>query len=219
MIEEIEPGYFSVGSFDEVKSFYKQLFTKRDVTTLYKIRNWRERFHPEFLTNGEIYFTKPSELNDPFDIHRPFKFDTSIIDNPEFLQKLIEQAPDFLGTNPGRDSQIASENYLNEVIKKNPELYFLNNYERMVNESWFNDHIGVFSLTYNVIDEQLWGYYGGGLKGYAVGFDPMLITESLFAQGFFVNYNDEIKISGIINQSLKSQSENWFSKNTKWQFE
>ena len=133
MVSEIEPGFFVMNDFEEVRSYYQDLFARKKVSALYKMRNWRERFSPEFLTKGEMYFTKPDELNDPFDIHRPLQFDVSVIDKPEFLTKMIQTAPAARGINPGRDAEVYAEKELDR-IRENPQEYFLNNYIGLIND-------------------------------------------------------------------------------------
>ncbi len=221
MVEKLEEEFFAVEAFDDVRRYYENYFAKNDITTLYKIRNWRERYHPEFLKDGEIYFSRPNELNDPFDITRPIKFDIAQIETPEFLNRLIESASEVMGINPGIDSKIYARNKLEE-IRNNPINYFANTYLKMINGKWYNDSFGVFSLTVNILDEQLWGYYGGGLKGFAVGFHPMELCEALFlryGQGAIVTYLDEILPSKIIGKSLREQKEQLFQKFNKWRFE
>jgi hypothetical protein len=218
MAQEIEPGFFLMNDFKEVKPFYVKLFVEKGVQVLYKLRNWRERYHPEFLTKGEMYFTKPNELNDPFDIHRPLTFDVSVVETPAFLQKMIETAPEARHINTGRDAEIYAENELAK-IRADPNSYFLNNYNDLIKSEEYNNQIGVFSLTIDPINDQLWGYYGGGQRGFAVGFDPIQLCEDLFSQGHFINYSDKIPASSIINLSYKAQSELMFQKNKKWEFE
>ena len=218
MLQEIEAGFFAAETFEDIKPIYTKLFGDNKVATLYKMRNWRERFHPEFLTKGEIYFARPNELNDPFDIHRPVRFDVSVIDTPAFLEKFIQTAPLMRGINPGRDAVSYAENEL-EKIRIDPHSYFLKNYIDLINNPAYNNQIGVLSLTYNLYDDQLWGYYGGGQRGFAVGFDPLLLCEDIFSQGSFINYTDEIPVSGIINVALRTQTDLMFQKNKRWGFE
>ena len=217
-MKQLEMDYYAVERFDEIRDWYQALFTENNVTTLYKIRNWRESFHPEFLTNAEIYFGRPNEMNDPFDIHRPVTFDISIIERPEFFEKLVTTATSYMGVNPGRDAQIVAQKKLDE-IRRDPKTYFLNNYMEMIEDPAYNDRFGIFSLTTNPCHDQLWGYYGGGLRGFAVGFDPMRLAEELFSQGNFIYYTDENHFSTVINQSRKDQAEMLFKKNRRWSFE
>lgn len=218
MVTEIEEGFVTVTAFSEIKDIYEKVFEKENIKTLYKIRNWRERYHPEFLGKGEIYFTPPLELNDPFDITRPVKFDTSIIENSEFFQRLVKGATELFGINPGYDAEIFAKKKLDE-IRLDPNSYFLKNYEDYVNSENYNNSVGVFSVTTNPCDEQLWGYYGGGLKGFAIGFGPIALCEELFSRGALIDYTDEIRISKIINKSLKENAMSFFQKNEKWKFE
>ena len=207
-----------VNDFSEVKPFYRQLFAERRIRNIYKMRNWEEKHHPEFLNERQMYFSPPNELNDPFDIHRPVRFDVSVIETPEFLQRMIDTVPAARGINPGNDAKAYAENEL-EQIRKGPQRYFLKNYEDLVNSEEYNKKVGVLSLTTDPVNEQTWGYYGGGLKGFAVGFDPMKLCAEIFSEGQFVEYTKAIPVSNIINASLSEQSRLMFQKHPKWQFE
>lgn len=218
LMKEVEKGLYGVESFDEIKYQLQDYFTENKITTLYKIRNWREKYHPEFLSNGEIYFTRPNELNDPFDIHKPFKFDISVIETTIFFKKLVDYAIEVKGVMPGRDAEIIAKKQLNE-IRENPTNFFLTNYMGMVNSKRYNNSYGVFSVTTNINDEQLWAYYGGGLKGFAVGFNPIALCEELFSSCNPVNYSEEIFVSKIIDIGLKEHLDVFFHKYPKWDFE
>lgn len=218
MKKEIEPGLFLFNNFDEVRPHYEQQFESYKTRMLYKIRNWRERFHPEVLTKGELYFSRPNELNDPFDIHTSGRFDPAVIDDPRFLEKLIELAPAATGALPGRDAEIVANNKLEE-IRPNPTEYFFNNYKKLIYNPTLNNGMGVLSLTDNPLDKQLWGYYGGGLKGFAIGYEPMELCEELFASGSFVKYTDEIPFAMILDVSKKAQHELLYQKTKEWEFE
>jgi len=43
--------------------------------TLYKYRDWSNRFHRRLISNQELYFAKPSDFNDPFDGNIPIRWD------------------------------------------------------------------------------------------------------------------------------------------------
>ena len=131
---------------------------------------------------------------------------------------MIQTAPSASVINPGSDAESYAENEL-ELIRKDAQAYFLKNYLDLLSDPTYNAKIGVLSLTSNPLDDQIWGYYGGGLRGFAVGFDSTLLCESIFSEGNFVDYTDHISVSGIINTSLKAQSEAMFQKNRKWAFE
>jgi hypothetical protein len=217
MIEELEPGYYTVETIQELLALSKNYFAVKKIETLYKLRNWNEKYHPEFLKEGQIYFARPNELNDPFDIHRPVQFDISVINEQWFFEELTKIAL-HNGSHSLSDANTRASNQL-DIIRKDPRGYFLRNYEEMINSKWFNDQLGILSFSTSPMDDQLWGYYGGGLKGYAVGFDPIELTRQLNLPGFLVEYTDTIATTGLIGGTLKQQADLYNQKNTKWSFE
>ncbi|MBL7690594.1 MAG: DUF2971 domain-containing protein [Flavipsychrobacter sp.] len=215
---EIEPGYFQVNSFEDVREYTQALFASRGVDTLYKLRYWRERYHPEFLRDGEIYFSKPNELNDPFDINRPLNIHIDEIKSQAFYKRLVETAPEVLGVKPGHEAEQAARAQ-QERLLSNPQEELLSNFHNLINDPQYNNSIGVLSLSTKIDDEQLWGYYGGALRGYAVGFDPMKLSEELFSYCNYVNYTDTVPVTKLINKSRKEMQDAWFDKNQCWGFE
>lgn len=215
MIQKLEPGFYASDNFDELLPICEKYFGDNKIETLYKLRNWNEKHHPEFLTLGELYFSKPSDLNDPFDIHRPINFDVSFINEEWFFEELVKNInKDTLNLQLARTR---ASNQLDE-IRKNPTVYFLKNYEDIVSSSWFDNSIGIFSLSTDPLNDQLWGYYGGGLKGFAIGFDPMSLTRDLQLNGRLIRYHDTFKSSDLIG-GMKDHLNLYFQKNTKWVFE
>ena len=55
---------------------YNFLFNKNP-KAIYKYRVWSKEFHRNALTNNEIFFSSPSNLNDPYDCKIPLKFTRS----------------------------------------------------------------------------------------------------------------------------------------------
>jgi hypothetical protein len=43
--------------------------------TLYKYRDWNNKYHRKLISKQELYFPKPSEFNDPFDGNIPVRWD------------------------------------------------------------------------------------------------------------------------------------------------
>ena len=55
--------------------------------TIYKYRNWDNKYHRRLITNLELYFPKPQELNDPFDSQRNFDWEELL--NPDKYAKYL----------------------------------------------------------------------------------------------------------------------------------
>ena len=56
---------------------------------LYKYRSWYDKNHKKCLTQNELYFAAPDDLNDPFDF-KISTMDISQIDSQEKISEFIE---------------------------------------------------------------------------------------------------------------------------------
>lgn len=192
----------------------RQYLENNNINLLYKIRNWEERYHPDILKKGEFYFARPFELNDPFDVHRPLKLIKINLDTEEFFKKLVKF--ELVINLKSLEEAIRAANSRLLIIKNNPEKYFLTNYLQMINSDYYNNRIGILSLTTNPENEQLWGYYGGGLKGFAVGFDAYSIILDMKQIFKKVQYGNNFNFEIIPEFDV---CDLFFEKSKNWEFE
>lgn len=59
---------------------------------LYKYRDWGLKFNKSILENFEIYFSSPSQFNDPFDSTIPVRYD--LLSKSEIIKKSYELLKD-----------------------------------------------------------------------------------------------------------------------------
>lgn len=164
----------------------------------YKYRNWELDNHRSILTNNKIWFAHPKNLNDPYDIRIPVRFNYDEIYNPLFLEKLKVLGREKLyWIDPNsREFRVLIENRF-ELIKQNPEAYFEENYLNLRN-SYAYDRVGVFSLTENCLDETMWAYYGKNSEGFCIGFDTVGLLRSFPLSFGFAQYNDSPPLHSFI---------------------
>jgi hypothetical protein len=186
---------------------------------VYKYRDWSNPFHQAVLKNCSLWFAHPKELNDPYDIRVPVRFDFSEIDNPLFWEKLKFHAMyQFPHLDP--DSKEFAKECEDQVkrIKADPKKFFEANHMAL-RESDLFDRIGVFSLSKNPFNETMWAHYGNNSTGYCIGFDTVELVRS-FQVGFgYVTYEVEPPLYSFIRDVDDNQRDQIYLKHKKWEYE
>ncbi len=185
----------------------------------YKYRQWSEPNHQSILTKNGIWFTHPKELNDPYDIRVPVRFDYSEIDKPEFFEVLKMQTQIRFPQFPpkSREFRVVCDNKL-DIIKENPQKHFEENYLEL-RESDLYDRIGVFSLTSDCLNETMWAHYGNNAKGFCIGFDTVDLLKKAPGGFGFVDYEKDPPLHSFIRPISENQKDEMYLKNTKWEYE
>ena len=152
---------------------------------VYKYRNWQNQFHKKTLYKNEIYLSKPSEFNDPFDCRIPTNYFLISDENLENFIGLILNS-----TQP----------YLTDLDTINSEKQMLR--DRFADRSNFqlkseniefdllNNHSGVFCVSYKWNSLLMWSHYANCHKGFCIGYyEEDLRNSRLFGRGGPVNYD------------------------------
>ncbi|HZH97174.1 MAG TPA: DUF2971 domain-containing protein [Flavisolibacter sp.] len=186
---------------------------------IYKFRDWSNPYHQSILTNTELWFAHPKDLNDPFDVRTPVRFDFSEIYHPDFFSKLHYHAQRQHPSIPphSRDFQVLCENKL-ELIRKDPQAHFEENY-RSLRESDVYDRIGVLSFTGNPFNETMWAHYGNNGQGFCIGFDTIGLAKALKCGFGFVSYEEEPPLHSFIKTREENHQDQAFLKHAKWNYE
>ena len=151
---------------------------------LYKYRSWQHPDHKKILTNYEIYFSSPFELDEHheclveidtdyitqdnlykyFDNKTPLSQFSSKEQREEYIQKLIKEAP------------LHNPEYREEVAKDARKK--------------LNDQVSIFCASEKRDNLNLWTTFGVDLEGFCVGFNTreMFINEEIFGSGGPVTY-------------------------------
>lgn len=186
---------------------------------IYKYRDWSNEYHRSILTDCALWISHPKELNDPYDIRVPVRFDFSEIDNPLFFERLKYHAQlRFPHLHPNsRDFKVICENKF-DLIKQNPEKYFEENYMQ-IRESDLYDRVGVFSLSSDALNEPMWAHYGNNGTGFCVGFDTLALARTLQFGFGYVEYEDEPPVYSFVRNIDENQKDQMFLKHIKWTYE
>jgi hypothetical protein len=131
---------------------------------LYKYRDWENEHHKKLIQKGEVYFTSPQRLNDPFDCTIPPRYD--LLDEKstrEFLRKLLrENRPNLPSQEIERltyEIEHKADNRLVEIVKE----VFMALPEIKKQEN------GIFTLSKIKDSILMWSHYSNFHKGFCIG--------------------------------------------------
>lgn len=134
--------------------------------TLYKFRSFSNPCHLRLLTDNEVWFSAPSQFNDPFDCNIPLRLDKCPDD--WLLERMTEQA---LSQHPEISSEEARKMAKDELSKTGDSKE-----RRALRRSQFKESVspvtGVLSLTSHWNHdgaELLWSHYAERYTGFVVG--------------------------------------------------
>jgi hypothetical protein len=186
---------------------------------VYKYRIWDNSFHKRLLTHSELYYSSPSDINDPFDFK--VSLDFSLLDNPgkreAYVDTLIRDA-----------SEILRERKINMSLKKSELLRRLVNDRESIqdefdltNYKWTDDRFGVISLSECWDSILMWSHYSNNHKGFSVGINlDKLKQSSLFGVAGPVVYANEFpKIDPLEHGKMSELLAKTFTKAKVWEYE
>lgn len=194
-------------------------------STIYKYRDWSKQYHQKIITENEIWFAHPFELNDPYDVRPPHNIIDNIDDWPAFRRKL-EQAGRNIerGISEEEFQQLVDERFIK--AKQDIRGYFLGNRKEYILKEENYDRLGVFSCCISGLNEAMWAHYGNNHCGFAIGFDALQLMKAIRYYWGFVEYNDspveiDLNLFEINNEQhqLKILNKELFQKATKWSME
>ncbi len=182
---------------------------------LYKYRDWKNEYHQTLITKQEIYFSSPSDFNDPFDGNIPVRWD--LLSYEECFEKNLELIKIF---QKGKDQR-----FLREYAKKltdernfwHPEKLNKESPEQL--DNW-NSIIGLFSLSKVNDNILMWSHYSLNHTGFVVG----LKTESLINDYDFdylepVKYQEAYPIIKGTDDTTFRFYKKFFHKSELWNYE
>jgi len=183
---------------------------------IYKYRHWNDPFHKTIMTNREVYFAKPSSFTDPFDCKIPIRYDL-LSDVDIYNHYLFVSKEKYENWSRQRHRAFAREWARKSLIKDSD---FVNKQQKKEFDE-YNECSGILSLTENISNLDMWKCYSDDHKGFAVGFDPLIMFKYLGCGGRKVIYYDELPIvyprpKHSFEAQLYLQN---FSKLRIWEFE
>lgn len=126
--------------------------------TVYKYRDFNNDNHKRIITHQEIYFARPSEFSDPYNCR--YKIDKDYVKNENNRRVFYAKK---LNTNNIFHPQI------NQLINENLITDDLIELQEKKTQKVLNKLYGIFSVSLNYRNQQLWKIFGGNNKEFCVG--------------------------------------------------
>lgn len=190
---------------------------------LYKYRFWNSdpnnSFHKHLLTKNEMYFSKPSAFNDPFDCQIALRLDLgNDKEKRRFLvKKHKKEWPD---VSPKKRAALVNERIrsFSDPIKMKEES------RRLIDDGW-----GVESFSANPRDLLMWAHYADSHRGICIGLsyevlkefsDNLFVQKGIYSDIFKVDYVEEYpiyapfvdknyKMGNWQRMAIKTKSSHW----------
>ncbi len=193
----------------------KQLSTDKLPKYLYKYRNWSDINHLRLITHQEIYFTRPSSFNDPFDGNIPVRWD--LLTYEDCLQKNLELTKMF-----HKDKSLETQKQIAKKVTNSKKLWHPNNIKKETAidiEKW-DKIIGLVSLSEIKNDILMWSHYSDFHRGFVVGFH----TNSLMSDYDFdylnkVEYKEKYPLISGHDDTTERFRMKFFTKSNAWKYE
>jgi hypothetical protein len=181
--------------------------------TLYKYRKWNDKNQKTILSERIVFMSAPTGFEDKKDCKLVKRFD--LMTEEDIFNKYLELSLS-KDSNWSREQHIkhAKEWTLNspmknpEHIKKTQEFHFQE----------FDKRFGVFSITANPVNLEMWNKYSDNGTGFCVGFDTLELFNHLGGGGL-VNYCKKLPDIYHDDELEVEHFKQVFSKEMKWKFE
>ena len=183
--------------------------------TLYKYRKWNDEYHKKILTRREVYFARPTSFEDKYDCKIPIRYDL-LTDRDIYNHYLFDSKKKNEDWSRQQHRDYARKWAKKSLIKNEK---FVQNKQKIEFEE-YDACIGILSLTADIYNIDMWANYSDNNKGFAVGFDPLIMFPFLGGGGPVIYYN----VLPIIYPYPKHLYEEQihlqkYSKLKKWEFE
>ncbi len=191
-------------------------FTETELPkTLYKYRDWSNKYHRRLLSKQQIYFPRPSEFNDPFDGNIPVRWDQlTFEDCVQINMSIINIKHKNADQNQVREYAVKVTNdktlwHPDKLAKERPEQL----------EKW-DKIIGLFSLSETPDNILMWSHYSKNHTGFVVGLDPISLSEDYdFDYLEPIEYKNEYPIISGKDDTNTQFLKKFFSKSELWEYE
>lgn len=182
--------------------------------TVYKYRNWEDKYHQEILTKSSVWVSDSYNFNDPFDCNIPVAYEL-LVNNNAIAEKFIWQLVTRRGTQINKETDAEVKRRLKEGKHKDPQ--FIQNYKYETLHSGKKMH-GVLSATPINNNILMWSHYGNSHKGFCVGFDSAKLFEYLGGGGP-VAYAKDFPIISPIDSREAQYGGQVMTKSNHWGYE
>lgn len=162
---------------------------------LYKYKNLAEQqsfnYALESLENKYLYFSRPSELNDPFDCQIQIDFNAN---DKEYLEWIKDNRNRIKANN-----RLATVDGIKKLIQEDKVVNGLTNMGKYIVDK---NHL--LSLTTDCMNESMWALYAGNYNGICIGYEADFTNSFMPTKIEFSNANKILNIN-ITNQIINFQ--------------
>lgn len=188
--------------------------------TIYKYRNWGNKYHQRLINNLEVYFPTPQELNDPFDCQR--NFDWGELQDPDKNIQYLKIAAKRIEKNT-RYSAEEREEILARGLHDKMDAARIAEMEELVREQddFFNSLTGTFTASLIRDSILLWSHYADSHKGFCIGLDTELLLKTIQHGGSSkaAQYDAKLILTSMLDDIEDAIAEKTFSKYEAWGYE
>lgn len=178
--------------------------------TLYKYRDWSNKFHKDILLKREVFYSSPDSFEDKYDCKIPIRYD--LLRHEDLLNHFFKSSQN---VNPHLTSDEHMDLAIEEANLYDYKYFEANDLKKL------NSQIGVLSLTANPENIKMWEKYANNNTGFCVGFAGKSLHGALQCRCDKVTYHNELPI--ILPPPTQTYSEQEslqvFSKLIKWKEE
>lgn len=182
---------------------------------LYKYRCWNNTKHKNVITEREVFMAEPRSFEDTLDCKLQVSY--TGLSKKEIREVCLYHSRQYYPDRNRREHGEYAKKWRTESpfgnLSRTKQLQ-----EQMFDQ--YNAQIGVLSLTANVSNLAMWEKYSDNHKGFAVGFNPLVIFK-YFGGGGPVIYYDILPIVRPTPMHSYDQQRDYqvYSKLSKWSFE
>jgi hypothetical protein len=188
--------------------------------TIYKYRDWTNKFHKKLITNREVFFPPAVGLNDPFDSQRNFDWEELL--DPEKHKQYNEIASKRVAQIHNLSEQERIK-FMNEGLEQKMNHERIKEMELSVEEKdgWMNKLAGTFTTSLINNSILLWSHYADSHRGFSVGLDTKLILDSIKHGGDcqFADYNPKLELISMLDDIITELGRKTFAKYEVWGYE
>ncbi len=189
--------------------------------TIYKFRDWDNKYHKKILLENEIFFANANSFNDPFDSIIP-NYGESHLSKSSLISLMRDK---FKRENPSM-----TEGEISIKIQSLPgntwiidEAKLYENLNKV--QDYYHKKYGIISLSENPFNILMWGHYSNAHKGFCVGFDTKALANYLIKEVnegvalYPIEYVEKIPVQDKNDNDENLAKKMFFTKNIDWKYE
>lgn len=183
--------------------------------TLYKYRDWNNKNHRRLISHQEIYLSKPSDFNDPFDGNIPVRWD--LLTYEDCFKKNLEIINIKHKDKDQEQVRAYAKKVTDEKTLWHPDKLVSERPEQL---SDWNNRIGLCSLSSVNDNILMWSHYSRNHTGFVVGFDSNTLS-TLDELDYLerVNYQKDYPIISGFDDLTTQFYKKFFYKSQLWEYE